>query len=107
MDRRPRTLRARVAARLRAVGGVATTLSGGLDSSLVAATAARQLAGRRRAHRLHLRPRAGMAARRGGWDADDGPSRPVAAMHPNMTHELVRPDGRCALDIVGDIHRAR
>lgn len=97
-----------VVARLRAVGGVATTLSGGLDSTLVAATAAQQLqrtGGTLDAYTSVPKPGAAKLARR-GWEADEGPlAAEVAAMHPNMTHVLVPPDGRCALDIADVIHR--
>ena len=64
-----------VAANLRASGPLSTTLSGGLDSGLVTATAARQL--RESGHTLTAytaRPTPGISYdRREGWEADDGP----------------------------------
>jgi asparagine synthase (glutamine-hydrolysing) len=94
-----------VAARLRGAGGrVAAHLSAGLDSSAVAATAARLLA-----------PEGGTvtaftAVPREGYDpgaldsviADEGPiAAAVAAMHPNIDHVLIRGAGVSPLDQLG------
>ncbi len=50
-------------ARLRASGRIAATMSGGLDSTLVASSAARALAPEGRPHRLHVGSRAGTRSR--------------------------------------------
>jgi asparagine synthase (glutamine-hydrolysing) len=90
-----------VRARLRGAGDVAAHLSAGLDSSAVAATAARL-----------LQPAAGRvlaftAAPRAGYDGSAHPgaipdegrhAAATAAMHPNIEHVLIRPAGRSPLD---------
>jgi asparagine synthase (glutamine-hydrolysing) len=87
-----------VAARLRgAKGGVAAHLSGGLDSSVVASTAARLLApsgGRVTAYTAV--PREGFAAEGfGGSISDEGPLAAMTAeLYPNMDHVLIRSSGR-------------
>jgi asparagine synthase (glutamine-hydrolysing) len=78
---------------LRGVGsGVATHLSGGLDSSAVTATAARQLAGRGRVAAFTAVPREGFDDRvPHGRFADEGAhAAALAALYPNIDHELVR-----------------
>ena len=91
-----------VKARLRGAGDrVAAHLSGGWDSSAVAATAARLMA-----------PEGGTVTAftsvpRQGYDlpdpdrriGDEGPlAAATAALYPNMEHILVRPDGRGMMD---------
>jgi asparagine synthase (glutamine-hydrolysing) len=83
-----------VAARLRSSGGIGATVSGGLDSTSVAATSARLLA-----------PdpfRTYTSAPRPGWtpswegktDPDESPLvRELADMHPNMVPAFVHVDG--------------
>jgi len=89
-----------VAARLRgAGGGVATHLSGGLDSSAVTATAARLLAGEGAVHAFTAAPREGFEARVGyGRFADEsGHAAAVAALYPNIEHVVVRTGGHSPL----------
>lgn len=96
-----------VAARLRAVGGVSSTLSGGLDSTLVAATAAGQLADRGETLDAYTSaPEPGVTcAERPGWDNDDTPfAAAVAACHPNMRHAVVSPTGTSPLDVLPELH---
>jgi asparagine synthase (glutamine-hydrolysing) len=100
---------AAVKTRLRSRTGVATTLSGGLDSTLVAAVAATQLRQQGAALTAYTSfPEPGLAcAMRAGWDNDDFPyAAAVAAMHDNITHVGVTPGGRCLIDILPAI-RAR
>jgi asparagine synthase (glutamine-hydrolysing) len=92
-----------VAVRLEGAGPtVAAHLSGGLDSSAVAATAARLMAG------SGGRVTAFTAVPREGYDssvikgafADEGPhAAEVAAMYPNMDHVLVRNGGSLFTDL--------
>ncbi|HEX8654287.1 MAG TPA: asparagine synthase-related protein [Allosphingosinicella sp.] len=94
-----------VAPRLRGAGDqVASHLSAGLDSSAIAATAARLLApeGRRLVGFT--------AVPREGYDvsglnhviADEGPlAAAVAAMHPNIDHVRIAPSGVSPLDELG------
>jgi asparagine synthase (glutamine-hydrolysing) len=89
-----------VAARLRGVSDVAAHLSAGLDSSGVAATAARLLAATGgRVHAFTAIPRAGYDD--GGFSGrlvDEGPlAAAVAAMHPNIEHALIETGGRSPL----------
>lgn len=84
-----------VACRLRARDGVAANLSGGLDSSAVAATAARLLApGRLRT--VTSAPPEGMAlppSTNAAWYPDERPYvRAIAAMYPNMDAVLASSD---------------
>ncbi len=93
---------------LRSSSEVSGTLSGGLDSGLVTATAARMLAdtgGEMTAYTsapqtgtpLYHRPR---------WEPDDAPyAAATAALHPNLRHLILRSDDSCALDLVPGIHR--
>lgn len=95
-------LDAAVASRLRGAGdGAAAHLSGGLDSSAVAATAARLLGpmgGRVIAYTSV--PRADFVARRGGL-VDEGPlAAAVADLHDNVEHVLIRSGARSPLDSV-------
>jgi asparagine synthase (glutamine-hydrolysing) len=78
-----------VACRLRRAGaGVGAHLSAGLDSSTVAATAARHL-GRERLTAFTAVPSHGVAVP-GGAIADEGPlAAATAALHPNIDHIMV------------------
>jgi asparagine synthase (glutamine-hydrolysing) len=92
-----------VASRLRGSGGtVAAHLSAGLDSSAVAATAARLLArdnGRVVAFTSAPPPGFDSAAVRGGLADESALAAATAALYPNMEHVLVRSDvGRTVLD---------
>jgi asparagine synthase (glutamine-hydrolysing) len=90
-----------VASRLRDVdGGVGAHLSAGLDSSAVAATAARLLApGDRLTAFTHV-PRAGYdgPAPPGAFGDESGHAAAVAALYPNIDHVLVHSDARTVLD---------
>jgi asparagine synthase (glutamine-hydrolysing) len=96
-----------VRACLRSDTGVSTTMSGGLDSTLVATTAAaqlRQTGGTVTAYTSVPEPGLARTSRL-GWDDDDWPyAAAVAAMHDNMRHVSVTPGGLSALDIVPAIH---
>ena len=89
-----------VSCRLRATGNVGASLTGGLDSGAVAATAARLLApSGRRMFAFTCVPRAGYKGPVPP-DAiiDEGPSAAAtAALYPNMEHVLVRNEGRSPL----------
>jgi asparagine synthase (glutamine-hydrolysing) len=89
-----------VEARLRGAGNqVAAHLSAGLDSSAVAATAARLLApGGGKVVAFTSVPREGYLGPEGGlWD--EGPlAAATAALYPNIEHVLVRPDGSGVMD---------
>jgi asparagine synthase (glutamine-hydrolysing) len=98
---------AAVSERLRAVGNIAATMSGGLDSTPAATVAARQLAqsGRTLTAYTSVPERGLIVDERKGWDADDGPwASDVASMHPNMIHRLVPPENMIPLDILPAIH---
>lgn len=90
-----------VAARIRSAGPVGVLLSGGLDSTSVAATAAIQL-GRdgRRLHAFHAAPRVGFGAgERPGWTADESEEvEAVSGCHPNLDLRIHRTDGRSPFD---------
>jgi asparagine synthase (glutamine-hydrolysing) len=92
---------------LRSSTPVSTTLSGGLDSSLVTATAASYLmgsAGRLTAYTSAPSPR-NASFQRNEWDADDSPyAAQTAALHSNLTHIVLRSDNRVALDLSPQIH---
>jgi asparagine synthase (glutamine-hydrolysing) len=89
-----------VEARLRGAGGqVASHLSAGLDSSAVAATAARLMApAGGKVVAFTSVPREGyVGPDKGLWD--EGPlAAATAALYPNMEHVLVRPDGRGTME---------
>jgi asparagine synthase (glutamine-hydrolysing) len=96
-----------VASCLRSAAPVSATLSGGLDSGLVTATAARIL--RKQGGSLTAYTSApafgNPVATRSGWDADDAPfAAETAAFHPNIQHVILRSDGRVALDLLPQIH---
>lgn len=88
-----------VVACIRGQREVAAHLSAGYDSSSVAATAARLLAGRGRVHAFTSVPRDGyVETGRRPRLIDEGPlAAATAAMYPNMEHVLIRPDGRSPL----------
>ena len=97
-----------VAAQLRSSTPVSTTLSGGLDSGSVTATAARLLASRgMRLTAYTSVPEDGLRpSERPSWDADDRHyAAAVAAQHPNIDHKFVSPEGTCVLDVLHSIHR--
>ncbi|MBO9712256.1 MAG: hypothetical protein J7495_05020 [Sphingomonas sp.] len=91
-----------VATRLRGAGdNVGAQLSGGLDSSGVAATAARLMAGRGgRVTAFTAIPRPGydhpMPVNAYGDESDLAAA--TAALYPNIEHVLVQPDGNTVLD---------
>ena len=96
-----------VAARLRTNGTVSSTLSGGLDSGLVTATAARQLRGRgARLVAYTAVPTPGVPRfERPGWDSDDSPyATETASLHDNVDQRFVSAEGRCVLDLLADFH---
>jgi asparagine synthase (glutamine-hydrolysing) len=96
-----------VASRLRARGGVIATLSGGLDSTLVAVTAARQMAASGKVLEAFT------AIRQPGlpvsdqvqWENDDAAwAAAVADFQPNIRQRLVSPGGLTPLDILPLVH---
>jgi asparagine synthase (glutamine-hydrolysing) len=92
-----------VATRLRTRRGVASTLSGGLDSGLVTAVAARQLAAAGRTLTAYTAaPEPGLPLHeRDGWDADDTPfARLTATAQPALSHVLVTPEGRSLIEVL-------
>ena len=96
-------LEAAVATRLRSTGGVAATMSGGLDSTLVTAIAACQLASKQQSlDAFTAVPEPGMPVdRQRGWDASDTPwAIAVARRHRNLRHHVVEPGGLCPLDVL-------
>ena len=98
-----------VAACLRSTGAISTTMSGGLDSTLVSATAAVQLKARGQTLTAYTAvPEPGLACEKHpGWEADDWPyAAAVAAQHDNMQHIAVTPGGLCSLDIIEAVHRS-
>lgn len=79
-----------VAVRLRSVGGVAASVSGGLDSSSAAATAARQLAPRSLPTYTSAPPPGWSGGRRPGWDPDESHLvLKLAELHPNLEPTFV------------------
>jgi asparagine synthase (glutamine-hydrolysing) len=67
-------VREAVEASIPASGDIAATLSGGLDSSMIVATASRLLAGQRRTvHAFTHVPLPGTQSPGPGWDVEDGP----------------------------------
>ena len=96
-----------VRVRLRTNGPVAVMMSGGLDSTLVAGAAARQLKESGRCITAYLSvPEPGLAcAVRDGWDADDSPyATAVAGMHDNLKLVKITPGGTCTLDVAEQLH---
>jgi asparagine synthase (glutamine-hydrolysing) len=96
-----------VASRLRARGGVVATLSGGLDSTLVAVTAARQMAVSGKvleAFTAISQPGLPVSQQPSG-DNDDAPwAAAVAEFQPNIRQRLVSPVGLTPLDILPTVH---
>jgi asparagine synthase (glutamine-hydrolysing) len=98
---------ASVKARLRAVGNISATVSGGLDSSLVAAAAAVELGKTNQGLAMYTSvPEPGIAyVQRPDWDADESDLvRDLAAQHPNTTHALVRFNGVNPIDVMRETH---
>lgn len=97
-----------VKSRLRGAGSaVASRLSGGWDSSSVAATAARQLAesGGTVVGFTTVPPENYAGGEPFRKFADEGPlAAKTAAMYPNMEQVLVRSDGKIPLDVVDKAH---
>lgn len=96
-----------VRATLRTAGPVAATMSGGLDSSLVSAMAAHRLRDEGREMTVYTSvPEPGLpVTERPGWDADDFPfAAEIAAMHGNMRHIAIAPDGASPLDLMPQTH---
>lgn len=90
-----------VRARVRCQAQVGVMVSGGLDSSSVAAVAARELREQgRRLVAFHAAPRLGFAgAVPRGWVADEsGDVAAIAALHPNLDLEVHRSTGETLLD---------
>ena len=96
-----------IAARLRSASDIAVSMSGGLDSTLVGATAATQLRDRNAIiHAYTSVPEPGMhGVREPNWDADDWPfASQVAALYSNMRHTPIPPGGRSPLDVIEQVH---
>jgi asparagine synthase (glutamine-hydrolysing) len=95
-----------VASRLRARGGVIATMSGGLDSTLVTVTAARQLASSGKVlEALTAIPQPGMLADDPGSDNEEAAwARAVADFQPNIRQRLISPSGLTPLDILPAVH---
>lgn len=91
-----------VVAQLRATTPIAATLSGGLDSTLVTAMAARRIPGLTTYTSV---PEPGLAAAtREGWDVDDFPFAAIVAAAHHMTHVAVPPGGRSPIDLMPAAH---
>lgn len=98
-----------VRCRLRSVGEVGVMLSGGLDSSSVAAVAARELAGEgRRLVAFHAAPREGFSGPvREGWVADEsGDVRAIVSPYENVDLHIERSGSRSPLDCMDELFRA-
>jgi len=97
-----------VVSRLRARGGVVATLGGGLDSTLVAATAARHMAISGKvleAFTAISQPGLPLAPRPA--QDDDLPwATAVAEFQPNIRQRLVSPEGMTPLEILPIVHAA-
>ena len=92
-----------VRCRLRAVGKVGSHLSGGFDSAAVTVTAARLLAGEERGLiAFTAAPRSGYAPEgAAGWPLDESHAAGLtAALHNNISHVVMRPDGTTPLDAI-------
>jgi asparagine synthase (glutamine-hydrolysing) len=93
-----------VKARLRGgEAGIASHLSGGLDSGAVAATAARLLSPGGKVTAFTSVPGEGRPDPRGRFVDEAGHSAAVASLYPNMEHVLVRTGGRSP---VGSLDRS-
>jgi len=98
---------AAVRCRLPKEGPVSCTLSGGLDSTLVAGFAAPILAnGDRTLHAWTSVPHPSLIPeQRAGWDSDDWCyASEMAALHPNIQHHAVSPENICLLDVLHSVH---
>jgi asparagine synthase (glutamine-hydrolysing) len=96
-----------VASRMRARGGVVATLSGGLDSALVAVTAARQMGVSGKVlEALTAISQPGLPVTEPlGADHDDAPwAQAVADFQPNIRQRLVSPVGLTPLDVLPLVH---
>ncbi len=98
-----------VDARLRSASGIGVMMSGGMDSTSVAAVAAGRL--RQTGRRLtayHAAPRQGFSAKiKPGWTNDESVAvRAVAAMHDNIDLEIQRSDDRTPVDGLDRLFRA-
>jgi asparagine synthase (glutamine-hydrolysing) len=99
---------AAVSSCLRAAAPVNATLSGGLDSGLVTAMAARLLNKQGGSLVAYTSaPATGNAVfQRSRWDADDSSfAAQTAAFQGNIQHIILRSDGRVALDLIEQIHQ--
>jgi asparagine synthase (glutamine-hydrolysing) len=94
-----------VRARLRSSGPLSATLSGGLDSGSVTATAARMLPGVPITAYTSV-PEAGLVpSQRRGWIENDWEyAAAVAANWPTLDHRAVCPNGRSAIEVARQIH---
>lgn len=93
---------------LRASSAVSATLSGGLDSSLVTAAAARMLGEAGGEMTVYTSaPQIGRPVyRRRRWEPDDAPyAAETAALYPNLRHVVFRSEDRCALDLLPGMHQ--
>lgn len=98
-----------VRVRLPQAGPVGCNLSGGLDSSLVAAFAAPMLAAEERTlHAWTSIPHEDLPlVSSPGRDANEWRfAAETAAMHANMHHHGLSPRGICLLDVLADVHRS-
>jgi len=95
-------LDAAVHAQLRSTTPIASHLSGGLDSSSVATTAARLLAGQsRELVAMTSVPHPGFAGQISGKFGDEGPAAAaVAVMYPNIRHVLINGGDQRFMDII-------
>ena len=96
-----------VASAITCNAGVNTTLSGGLDSTLMAAVAARQLAAKGQQMTAYISvPEEGLRGEeKPNWDHDESHlARALVNLNPNMDLVLIRPNGRCFLDVMPEIH---
>jgi len=94
-----------VASRLRARGGVIATLSGGLDSTLVAVTAARHMAASGKVLEAFTAIRQPGLPLYNRWSNDDAAwAAAVADFQPNIRQRLVSPGGLAPLDILPVVH---
>jgi asparagine synthase (glutamine-hydrolysing) len=92
-----------VACRLRTIGGIGAQLSGGLDSSSVASTAAQLLAAEGRgliAYTAVPRSEFKPLPRPNHFDNEGPAAAQVAELYPNMRHELVDSSDRNFLDVL-------
>jgi len=93
-----------VAAHTRSSAPISTTLSGGLDSGSVTATAARLLSSRITAYTSV--PEDGLQpSQRPNWEPDDRAyAAEVVAAYSNVDHRIVAPNGRSMLDVLPSVH---